>query len=171
MTSLQELLRLLSFLDRSWEYGVPVPLADVPVSSEVEVVTGRFLFSGTTGTSHTLDLIIRLENWTDTHEIDSLQETADFFSNSSLSSLSPSVSKPNYDSSDAPLAAVCRNNVVSFSDFCNINYWCIFSLQKHLRILIGLAHQLESDMDLYILHLDVHAYVHAQVLFCSSDAK
>ncbi len=64
MPSLQELelFILLSFLDRSWEYGVPVPLADVPVSSKVEVVTGRFLFSGTTGTSHTLDLIIRLED-------------------------------------------------------------------------------------------------------------
>ena len=49
MTSLQEskLLRLLSFLVRPWEYGVPVPVADVPVSSKVEVMTGRLPFSGT----------------------------------------------------------------------------------------------------------------------------
>lgn len=55
-----------------------------------------------------------------------IQETADYFSNSILSSFSPSVSQPNYDSSDILPAAVYRNNVVSFSDFSYINYWCIF---------------------------------------------
>lgn len=51
----------------------------------------------------------------------------DISSNSSLSSLSPSVFEPNYDSGGVSSPTVCRNNAVSFSDLSNINYWVHFS--------------------------------------------
>lgn len=73
-----------------------------------------------------------------------LQETADF-----IQTLSPSVARPNCGSSIAPLFAVCRSIIVRFSDFGNINYWCIYFGNICAFSLTRLVLHIDACMEIY----------------------
>lgn len=173
MKSFQELKlsRILSFPVRSWECTVPL-VPPFQFQAEVELLTGRFLFSGTSRTSHMLDLIIRLLGWTDTQKIESLEKTGDVFSNSSLSPFSRHLSlSPIMTAVTVPLA-LSAGTTLSVSVIPATSIIAAFLLQRHLHFLSGLAHQLESDIGCYILHVGVHScmWIDTQQAFpCISD--
>lgn len=129
MTSLQELKlsRILSFRDRSRECTVPL----VP-----PFWCSSFKLSGTCDRQVPVkwykqnvthvgsdNQALRLNRYTKNRIFRKAWRR--FFQLQPIAFLSPSVSEPNYDSSDGSSRAVCRNNTVSFSDFSDINYWCI----------------------------------------------
>lgn len=135
-------------------------------------MTGRFLLSGTSRTSHTLDLIIRLLGSTDTQKIESLEKPGDVFSNSSLSPFSHHLSlSPIMTAVTVPLV-LSAGTTLSVSVISATSIIGAFLLRKHLHFLAVLAHQLESDIGCYILHVGVHTCMWIdpqQAFLCISD--